>query len=50
VKSTWLCAIQLEKYYAKTAASASKVRVCHFRVTARQVCLIDDDKLTVILN
>eukprot|EP00102_Acyrthosiphon_pisum_P009899 XP_003248850.2 PREDICTED: uncharacterized protein LOC100569924 [Acyrthosiphon pisum] len=36
VKSTWLCAIQLEKYYAKTAASASKDPVCHFRVTARQ--------------
>jgi len=47
VKSTWLCAIQLVKYYAKTVVSASKVLVYLFRVTARQVCLIDDDQLTI---
>lgn len=46
VRSTWLCAIQLVKYSAKMVASASKVQVCHFRVTALQVCLIDDDQLT----
>lgn len=45
VKSTWLYAIQLVKYYAKTVASASKVLVYLFRATARQVCLINDDQM-----